>query len=893
MPSKLWFRYLLILLLGLVLSFTGHPWAGSTSDGRGSPPSNTVAELVQTGKRNYDSGKFTAAVSNLEQAARLAATRGDRVQQAQALGFTALAYQKLGQWQAAEATIAASLSLLGAAPVDSVLVRAQVLNAQAHLQLAQGDAETAIETWRAAETAYARAGDAMGVTGSQINQTQALQSLGFYRRAEKQLTRAEAQIQNLPDSPVKLIGLQNLGNLRRRGGELPQAKALLAQSLAMAQRLNLLAEQSQVWLNLGNTERAIGQRFQELAQDTQAQQATLAALKAYQQAATLAPTTLGRTQANLNRLSLLIEIGQLTEVEALRTDLEVAINQLPASRPAIYATINLAQSLLRLESITPAADPKALPSSPDASISTLLGQAIRQATDLQDLRAESAALGMLGQWQEHRQQWQEAERLTRQALSLAQGIAASDLTYQWQWQLGRSLQAQAEHRGSRRADRQAIAYYSSALKVLNGLRSDLAALNPDIQLSFRERVEPVYRELVDLLLRSESPSQADLQQARNVMEALQLAELDNFFRDACAQPEAVNIDTLDPQAAIVYPILLSDRLEVIVKLPGQQELRRYSQAGVSSQNVDEAVERVRLSLRRRSTSLSQIKRESNQIYTWLLKPFETELESALDRSQSQIKTLVFVLDGSLRNLPPAMLYDGNRYLVERYAIALTPGLQLLEPQPLQRSALNVLIAGASNAPSFRSEGLGPIDNVEAELLGIAQQVNRSEKLKNQEFLEATVKRQVSSASFNVVHIATHGRFSSNPEQTFILDWNQRIQVRDLDTLLRTNDINRTSTVELLILSACETATGDRRAALGLAGVAIRAGAQSTMATLYQVNDASTAELMIRFYQQLSQPQLTKAEALRNAQLAFLSEYPDTDYNRPYHWASFILVGNWL
>lgn len=96
-----------------------------------------------------------------------------------------------------------------------------------------------------------------------------------------------------------------------------------------------------------------------------------------------------------------------------------------------------------------------------------------------------------------------------------------------------------------------------------------------------------------------------------------------------------------------------------------------------------------------------------------------------------------------------------------------------------------------------------------------------------------------------------------------------------------------------MLSAGEVARGDRQAALGLAEVAIRAGARSTLATLWQVNDESTAEFMTEFYRQLSDSGLTKAEALRNAQLAFLRSDGDDDFRRPYHWAPFILVGNWL
>ena len=253
---------------------------------------------------------------------------------------------------------------------------------------------------------------------------------------------------------------------------------------------------------------------------------------------------------------------------------------------------------------------------------------------------------------------------------------------------------------------------------------------------------------------------------------------------------------------------------------------------------------------------------------------------------------MFVLDGSLRNVPMAALHDGQRYLVERYAVALTPGLQLLDPKPLLREPLTALIAGATDAPSFQLEGLGPLDNVRIELLGIEQEVS-SQKLENQEFKQDQLQNQINSAFFNVVHMATHGKFSSNLEQTFILDWDKRIEVKDLDSLLRLRNRGDVKPIELLILSACETAAGDKRAALGLAGVAIRAGARSTLASLWQIDDASTAQFMIQFYQQLNNLQIAKAEALRQVQLAFLTEYPSTDYNRPYHWASFTLVGNWL
>ncbi|HBL10917.1 MAG TPA: hypothetical protein DD379_05835, partial [Cyanobacteria bacterium UBA11162] len=137
--------------------------------------------------------------------------------------------------------------------------------------------------------------------------------------------------------------------------------------------------------------------------------------------------------------------------------------------------------------------------------------------------------------------------------------------------------------------------------------------------------------------------------------------------------------------------------------------------------------------------------------------------------------------------------------------------------------------------------------------------------------------------------ATHGQFSSNPEQTFILTWDEKIKVKEFEDLLRFREQGSANPIELLVLSACQTAAGDKRAALGLAGVAVRSGARSTLATLWSVKDQSTAQLMSEFYQELSKG-VRKAEALRTAQLNLLKQ---PKYEHPFYWAPFVLVGNWL
>jgi CHAT domain-containing protein len=872
-------RFLAIAVLGclMVLGAQDVPcgWADSSP-----------VMLVQQGRQHYEGGQFAEAIPLLQQAASNYATAGERLKQAQTLAFLSLAQQKLGQWGAAKQSIATALGLLGDR-VGAEPVRAQVLNAQGHWQLATGDGEAALASWQAAQALYTRLGDDSGRLGSQINQAQALQMLGFYRRAQKVMQRLEQEVMQLPDSGLKLVGLQTLGNLSRQAGELEQAERQLQAALALARSRQSPEDESRLLISLGNVEQALAGRFGDWENPAGAEQHLQAAAASYQQAGTIARTALTRTQAQLNRFSLQLETNPSAPLPmATIAELATAIEQLPASRAAINGRVHFAYSLLPFSREATVAE----------RVAAMLQTAVQQAEQLQDARAASSALGMLGALDERRGNWGRAEATTQRALQRAQAIAAADLSYQWQWQLGRLRQAK-ESAGKPQAPASpaAIAYYREALNTLKTLRSDLVALDPDIQFSFRERVEPVYREYVDLLLRAEQPTAANLIAARTTIEALQLAELDNFFRDACARPQAVNIDDLDPTAAIVYPILLPDRLEVIVKLPGNNRLHHARQLRVSEAQVDQAVSQLQRSLQRRSTSPSQIKRESRQLYDWLLKPFEPDLAAV--GNQARIKTLVFVLDGSLRNIPPAVLFDGNRYLIERYAIAVTPGLQLLDPKPLaQRQGLTALVAGASNAPSFQQENLATLDNVAIELAGVEQQVNRSQKLENQQFVKSNIQTQINAQSFNIVHIATHGQFSSNPEQTFILDWTGRIRVKDLDTLLRASNQPDLHPIELLILSACETATGDQRAALGLAGVAIRAGARSTLATLFQVNDASTAELMVRFYQQLNNASLTKAEALRQAQLSFLRQQQNgtaSELSRPYFWSPFILVGNWL
>ncbi|KAB8331522.1 CHAT domain-containing protein [Scytonema tolypothrichoides VB-61278] len=836
------------------------------------PPSQRAQSenSVQQGKALYDAGRFSEALKVLEQAAATFRASGDKLKQAMTLSNLSLVYQQLGQWTEAESAITQSLNLLknGDNSKQASVIFAQALDVQGRLQLAKGQTQTALSTWQEAAKIYKQIGDEATLTRNRINTAQAMQALGLYRQASKILTEVQQSLTKLPDSPLKATGLRSLGNILRVVGDLNTSREVLKESLAVAQRVQSSTAIGETLLSLGNTAIAQGKTQLTLGNTTQAEKETQAALKYYQQAALVAqPTT--RIQAQLNQLSLLVEKEQFPAALALASQIQPQITKLPASRTTVYAQINYAQSITQLRQKTNTDNSSWL------DIAQMLYSAKETARNLKDPRAESYALGTLGGLYEKTGQFSEAQNLTKQALLIAQTLEPQDIAYQWQWQLGRLLKAKGDIKG-------ATAAYDSAFKTLESLRRDLVAMNPEIQFSFRESVEPVYRGLVDLQLQSQGNAetmQYNLTQARNVIESLQQAELNNFFRSPCVEPR-VTIDTAlgqDKKAAIIYPIILPDRIEVILTLPGQKELRKYTTA-IPREKVESTVASVRKDLLQVEQTF-QVQEQSQEIYDWLIRPMEPEL------TKNEIKTLVFVLDSELQNIPMGVLYDKQqqKYLIEKYALALTPGLQLFDPKPLQKVQLNALTAGVGE----QRFGFPALQNVPRELEEIKSEVPRSEELLNQKFTENNLQNELKSDPFSVVHLATHGEFSSDPEKTFILAWDKLLKVKEFDSLLRVSESSRSSNIELLVLSACKTAAGDKRAALGLAGVAVRAGARSTLASLWSVDDQSTADLMSEFYRQLNNG-VSKAEALQRAQVAVFKKKSE-----PYYWAPYVLLGNWL
>ena len=723
---------------------------------------------------------------------------------------------------------------------------------------------------------------------------------------------------------VQVNSLRIFGNVLRAIGRLEESQQILEQSVKLVENLSSSKQaeaRGAILLSLGNTLRARGNLERDRRASPQydfipwdcsnriiledASEAVKEpfdnAEQRYQQIIDEYTLSAIKTRAQLNQLSLLLEQGKLNRAKELASTVnERSLSQFPQSRMRVYARINWAKSLACLRQKPPGDEP---------SWDTIVSQmktAQREATEIKDKLAQSYVIGSLGGLHEYwvRQKQmptgenpiQTAQKLTQEALYLVQPAEAPDVAYQWQWQLGRLLDAEGE--GKRE---EAIAYYEAAVKTLESVRGNLLTINSDVQFSLRDNVEPVYRKLVDLLLRraeafedNRQEKEKLLKEVLDVVDSLRLAELENFLRcDLSGQAEGVkqDIEEIDPEAAFIYPIILQDRLKIIFKLPNQSLDIRVSK-GITSTKIETTIDEMQ-KFQSRESGFDDVKGYSHDIYNWLIQPLEEDLNKL--SKKSEIKTLVFLLDGSLRNVPMAVLMDKNEeYLIEKYAVAVIPSRNLVELQPRQKQ-FNTLTAGITEGRNFENFGyFEPLEFVGEELKNI-QKVTESanQPLLDERFTDERLEREIDSAAFPIVHIATHGEFNSDPERTFIVAWDKLIKAKNFDEIIQVTNPDKPISIELLVLSACKTAQGDRRAALGLAGVAAQARVRTTVATLWTVNDKATADFMFEFYKNLKQEQ-TIAEALRQTQLFFLGKSgSEVDYKFPYYWSPFILVGNWL
>jgi len=948
---------------------------------KNSTPTPTVQIQASNEKRInraiqlYRAGKYPEAVTAWKRIAKLFGNERDKLNQAMALSNLSLSYQKLQQWQEAEKAIKDGIKILETQPPskEQQKILAASLDVQGLLQRETGKSSDALQSWQQSTKIYSQLKDSKKVAQSQVNQSQAMQDLGLHPRAcktalsvlnsylqfesceeisklktneelEKLIKEAKTddKLQKLKelkketiDAKLKSVttsttpyttalALRSLGQSLRLIGGLKQSQKVLETSLQIFEQINNTPETIATYVSLGNTFKTLAdsEQVRDIRENYESQ-----ALTAYNQVIQLSPPSIIRQQAQSNALSLFLRRKEISPenvstIENLWTSLQSQLNNLPPSHSGVYLQINLAHSLIKLlDDNNP--DLKVISQLPTfEQTDKILIRAINQAQLIGDKRAEAYGWGYRGELYElngNQQNLPQAEKFTKQSLAIISSLDAPEVSYPFFWQLGRIRKEQGDIKD-------AISAYTKAYNALQILRGDLVAVNPELQFSFRDTVEPIYRQLVQLdLTYADTLNQAKnkaaknqdkeitdlLIQARDVIESLQLSALNNFFREVCADEQPQEIDAIDKKAAVIYPIILTDektkqeKLDILLSLPNQSQqsgqskkakktkqepiIQLYSQ-DVTGEKFQATVDNLRRSLLNAESDETGFLPVYQELYNWLIKPLEAQLATA------DIETLVFVLDGELRNIPMAVLHDGNKYLIEKYAIALAPGLRLVNPKTFSDVDFNVLTAGLSKTrPDLDiHRGFPDLLNVDKELKTIKDLGLAKQPLLNDKFTSQSLEQVIANSRPPIVHLATHGQFSSKEENTFILSWDKRIDVKELNTLLQDKTLIPPKPIELLVLSACETASGDNRATLGLAGVAVRAGTRSTVATLWSVVDNSTAKLMDEFYQQLKtakKEKKNKAQALQKAQLALING-KEKEFRHPHFWAPFVMVGNW-
>ena len=733
-------------------------------------------------------------------------------------------------------------------PSDVVAIRG--LSGANHLETVLARASDDVDHSR-------RSGDAIELAEALIARAEAYQANNELLRARNDLTEALATARSTRNTRGIARATGGLGGLLLFSGERSAALPYIEESLQLARAQRDSAAEAASLVNLGNY----------YAHSTA--QLSDRAIRAYAEAIRLAertglPALAARAALNQVRAAM-IDRDQGQIVPAFRKALSL-IEQIPGQ--AERAPLLLAAAELRHElSDLPVANDLATGDARD--LFTAAEGAARTAGLPQ---TQAAALGGLAAIADVGDDDRRALELTQAARRLGEPRRDPDLAFQLAWREARLRVRMGDRSGANRQ-------YAEALKLASLISVDPTAIDAaERARRFRERVSPAFLEYAALLLDSSPPDGAERQMTLNAVrrtfEQLKTAELTNFFQDSClatSGDRASASHLTNARTAVIYPIAFEDRLTILISIA---DVLSAESIQVRRADVVATVNAFRSAVQNRRDDRSSATRS----YDLLLRPVLHSLNDA------GVDTLVFVPDSELRLLPWAALFDGQAFVGERYAIAIVPGLELVDTTPLRRPPIRPLICGVTT-PTM---GFAELPHVSQEITNI-RDLYGGVLLQNEACRFAAVQQSLARNEFSVLHIASHAQFAKSNQDTFLLTFNEQVRMNDLERLIRPSRF-RDQPMDLVVLSACETAVGDDRAAIGFAGAALKAGARSALATLWKIDDAAAANLVSLFYQYLGEIELTKAQALQHAQAHLRSRAETRD---PYYWAGFAIIGNWL
>jgi CHAT domain-containing protein len=361
--------------------------------------------------------------------------------------------------------------------------------------------------------------------------------------------------------------------------------------------------------------------------------------------------------------------------------------------------------------------------------------------------------------------------------------------------------------------------------------------------------------------------------------------------------------------ASLFPYLSSLKLAQQNPAPtAQPTLIHRLVSGASSAEVKRVVKRFRKEVSDpNKVETDSYKPFAKTIYDWIITPLKPVL------AERKIDTLVFSLDKGLRSMPIAALNDGQQFLVEQYNLALIPSFSLTDTRYQGLQGTKMLGMGITQSTG----GQSPLPSVAVEVPTLTSKIWQGTGYLDQQSTIEQFKTLTQQERFSIIHLATHASFNpGRVNQSYIQFWNERLTLPQLRSISLNQKWTAAPNVEMLVLSACQSALGNNEAELGFTGLAVQSGVKTAVGSLWSVSDEGSLGLMSEFYRSLRTAPI-RAAALREAQLGLLkgqvkavdgqlqlrdgtkvalpdgtAQQKNQSFAHPYYWSAFTMVGNW-
>jgi CHAT domain-containing protein/Tfp pilus assembly protein PilF len=891
-PGKIGITALITLLAATTTAFAPHfPLSVAAPPALAQTSANRKAEadrLFQQGRKQAQISQFQAALQSFQQALTLYREISNRQGEANSLRFLGITYSALGEYQQGLESHEQSLAIYR--EIGNRQGEVDSLSDLGYAYYTQGQYQTAIEFFEQSLTIARKISYRSGEAAAITNLGDVYYSLGQYQRSIEFREQSLDIARKIGDYIGELQPLIGLGNTYISLKEDTKAIDYYQQALAIYSQQEI-DDRSGIADCLNN----LGIAYSHLGQNRQA-------IEFYQQSLSITRDIgykFGEAEALLNLGNAYKFLEQYQQAFVVYQQ-SLAIAKAIPNRPIVGSVFSNLGELLAKQN------------QPELAIifykqSVNVTEAIRQ--DIRGLSRE--------------QQQSYTETVANTYRSLADLLLKQDRVLEAQRVLDllkvqeledylrnvRGSDNTAQGVAERSPEQQIKKGYDAILEKAIEQGKELAQLE---SIPVSNRTQAQRQRVIELRKSQQQITQKFLEFLKSPEVTALVAQLrqstggQNFDLENNATILQDNLKRLQQDAVILYPFVLDDRLELVLVTPYAPPIRRT--VAVKREDLNRVIVDFRTALKNPSTDA---KTPAVKLYDWLIKPIENDL------TQAKAKTIIYASDGQLRYIPLAALYDGNQWLVQRFGINNITALSLTDFNTKPQSTLQVL-AGAFTSGSYsvqvgsRQFSLQGLKYAGVEVENLAKIVPKTTKVLDKQFNRDTILQM---NDYSVVHLATHAAFvEGQPEESFILFGDgTRATLRDIASW-------RLPNVDLMVLSACETGLGDRlgdgKEILGFGYQMQRTGARAAIASLWSVDDGGTQALMDAFYAALENGNTTKAEGLRQAQIALItgnytalsqqrglevqqrisSSLPPTVNSRlshPYYWAPFILIGNGL